>query len=86
MYLVKEPAEARYDTDIRKNLYANVELHKIWYVCVVLTCGTASPDGLPEYLGDQLTGAPRVNAKGSGMMKGPANLDEAQHVGERVGV
>ena len=51
----------------------------MWYACVVLTGGTAGPDGLPEYLGDQLTGGP-VNAKGSGMMKGPANLQ-----GERVG-
>ena len=28
VYLVKELAETRYDIDMRKNLYANVELHR----------------------------------------------------------
>ena len=70
--LGKDRVETRFDIDMGKNLFANVELHKIWYACVVLTGGTAGPDGLPEHLGDWLTGGPVSERQGLGHDEGPA--------------
>ena len=71
--MVKEPAETKYDIDMRQNLHANVELQNVWYACVG---GTTGPDGLPEYLGKKLTGGPVSERQGLEHDEGTANLDE----------
>ena len=63
--LGKEPAEAKVDMDICNHLYATVELHYVLFA-VVLTGGTAGPHGLPEYLGDLLTGGTVSERQGIG--------------------
>ena len=53
VYLVKEPSETKFDIDIRKNLYVNVELHKDLYA--VCPGGTAMFQRIVECMMKELT-------------------------------
>ena len=50
--MVKEPAGTKFDIDIRKKLFASVELYRYFCAYVVLAGDTAGPDALSEHFAD----------------------------------